>query len=192
MDIAELVTGEVVGRDELLRIGFTAGEVRVAVRREQLLPLHRGVYALRSELPAPTNVINRLRVQGVAQRSPTMVVSHVSAALMHGLPTWNLDESVVHLTRSPGGGAVRRAGRIVHSAAIDAHELAPRNGLLLTNVARTLVDLGRSVPFESAVVACDYALHRDLVSPGELLTALEDARGRPGRQAEAMKQNARP
>jgi hypothetical protein len=60
-----------------------------------------------------------------------------------------------------------------------------RSGVEITSVARTLVDLARTYGFESSVIACDYALHERLVTPGDLRNALDRARQRPGRRAAA-------
>lgn len=49
------------------------------------------------------------------------------------------------------------------------------NGFAVTSVARTLVDLARSVPFEEAVVLADGALFARLVGPAELAAAQERA-----------------
>ncbi|HEV7469342.1 MAG TPA: hypothetical protein VGO23_06115 [Pseudonocardia sp.] len=73
------------------------------------------------------------------------VVSHVSAAVLHGLPVWGVPLDRVHVTRARRGGA--RTGRdlCVHSALLDPSEVVVRDGIAVTSVARTLVDLGRSV-----------------------------------------------
>jgi hypothetical protein len=78
---------------------------------------------------------------------------------------------------------VRRPGRTVHSAAITDDEVVERHGIKITSVARTVVDLARTYGFESSVIACDYALHERLVTPADLVLALDMACQRPGRRA---------
>ncbi len=184
VSISEVIGGEVFGRDELLQAGFGDQEIRAALTDGSLLRLHRGVYApgLRDRWSRRTP-IEVLRILGVARRSPSMVVSHAAAAVLYRIPLWRIDPNVVHLTRRPGGGAVRRPGRIVHSAAFADDEVVQRHGVNVTSVARTVVDLARTYGFESSVIACDYALHERLVTPADLVLALDRARQRPGRRA---------
>ncbi len=159
-------------------------EIRAALADGSLVRVYRGLYAPGLPDPGSRRPLETLRIIGVARRSPAMVASHSSAAVLHRLPLWRIDPNVVTLTRPPGGGAVRRPGRIVHSAAFaddEVVELTTVRGVLeITSVARTLVDLARTYGFESSVIACDYALHERLVKPAELLTAMDRARHRPG------------
>jgi hypothetical protein len=185
MSISEFLVGDVLVRGELLAAGFGDQDIRAALMDGSLLRLHRGVYAAGPDVAGAGRPVEVLRILGVARRSPAMVVSHGSAAIMHRLPLWRIDPNVVHLTRPPGGGAVRRPGRIVHSAAFADDEVVERSGVEITSVARTLVDLARTYGFESSVIACDYALHGRLVTPGDLRNALDRARQRPGRRAAA-------
>jgi hypothetical protein len=61
-----------------------------------------------------------------------------------------------------------------------AEALALRAGVLVTSVARTVVDLARSVPFEEAVVVADAALAGGLVDRAELEQAVRRAQRWPG------------
>ncbi len=53
-------------------------------------------------------------------------------------------------------------------------------GLQVTSVARTVLDLARSLPFDAALVVADAALHRHLVTRDQLAAALARAERRPG------------
>lgn len=55
----------------------------------------------------------------------------------------------------------------------------------VTALARTVIDLARSLPFAEAVAIADAALHRHLVTREELLAALARAVRRPGTSAAA-------
>lgn len=113
--------------------------------------------------------------------APGSVVSHVSAAVLHGLSVWAIPLDHVHITRpEPSGG---RIGSVVHRhvTPLDPTEITSIDGILVTCLARTVADLARTVPFEQAVVVADSALdtHSDL-TPGALATALRRATGWPG------------
>ncbi len=168
------------GRARLLADGFTDLEIRAARATGALTRLYRGVYAVSGETDRPVDL---LRIVGVAARSPSLVVSHTSAAVLHGLPLWLVDISRVHLTRNNRGGSARTPGRTVHTAVLGSHEVQMVGGVPVTTVARTLADLARCSGFETAVIAADYALHRQLVSPTDLTRALVDGRHRPGNTA---------
>jgi hypothetical protein len=109
------------------------------------------------------------------------VVSHVSAAVLHGLPAWGVPLSRVHITRSGSGGGHVDRHLHVHVAPLDAEEVVGIGGIAVTSLARTVVDLARSVGFEQAVVVGDAALARP--DPPDLEEALDRSagwRGAPG------------
>ena len=112
---------------------------------------------------------------------PDTVVSHASAAVVHGLPVWGLPLDVVAVTRPRSRTGGRRGSRVhVHSAPLEPDEIVPVGGVAVTSVARTLVDLARTVPIEQAVVTADGALHRHLVDRAALDAALARWRRWPG------------
>ena len=165
---------------QLVDQGFSDAEIRGARAAGTLVRVYRGLYAPGLPDPGSRRPLDVLRILGVAGESPTMAVSHASAAVLHNIPLWKVDPAIVHLTRSARGGSVRSPRRMVHSAQTTAGELTTVRGVLVTSVARTLVDLSRTHTFESAVIACDHALANELVKPAELLTAMDRARHRPG------------
>ena len=142
-------------RGRLLAGGFTDEDIRAARACGTLVRLHRGVYAPGLSSPGPRRPLEVLRIVGVARRAPSTVVSHASAAVLHNIPLWRIDPAVVHLTRDGRGGSSRSPGRVVHSAALRAEEIVNLAGVVVTSVARTLVDLARTSDFEPAVIACD-------------------------------------
>jgi len=107
-------------------------------------------------------------------------VSHQSAAVLHGLPLPGTPPSRVHATRDRRSGA--RTSRVLHlhAAALEPDEVVAVDGLLVTSLPRTLVDLARSLPFEQALVPADAALHTHRVTRAALDEALGRAAGRPG------------
>lgn len=108
------------------------------------------------------------------------VVSHVSAAVLHGLPVWDVDLRRVHVTRDRRSGGRRSRHVHVHAARLDSDEIVGIDGVQVTSVARTLADLARTVGFEQAVVLADAALFRHLLCPDDLAAAVERAANRSG------------
>src|SRR3712207_9277276 len=82
------------------------------VRRGELRRLQRGTYA-HSPAELPTDAVARHRLTVLATipglRSPA-VVSHLSAAVLHGLPVWGVPLDRVHVSRRPptNGSGSRR------------------------------------------------------------------------------------
>lgn len=107
------------------------------------------------------------------------VVSHRSAALLHGLPLYNRPPERPELTVEPRGTG-RARGADVHRARLAAEDVDMVNGVPVTNVARTVVDLARSASLHDAVVAGDAALNLRLASPCDIARTADSCRGWPG------------
>ena len=167
-------------RAALLAAGITDDEIRTSQRQGTWERLHRGVYAP-SESLARLSASNRyrLRAVAVAQRSPHLVLSHVSAAAVLGLPLWDVALDHVHLTRIGRGGSLRGPGRIVHAGNLVPQNISVVSGVRVTSIGRTLIDLGCSTSFETTVIAADHALGR-YISPSALGAELTDLRQRRG------------
>ena len=112
--------------------------------------------------------------------SPDAVVSHVSAAAVHGLDP----------VERPAGPGPRHAEpplrRPAHHGAARAHggldvdEVVEVDGVAVTSVPRTLADLARTLPFEQALVVADAALHGHRATPAAFAEAVARAAGREG------------
>lgn len=68
----------------------------------------------------------------------------------------------------------------VHVARLSTEDVAVVEGVPATSPPRTVIDLARTVPFESAVMSGDHALASGLVTRAELDEALARCRGRRG------------
>ena len=147
------------------------------VRAGELIRVRHGAYAV---TPADDALIEHRRlIAATLPRCGDVCLSHASAALMHGLPSWATDLVRVHATKW-GGGHGRR-GRVLHLHAtpLDAAETIELNGLTVTSLARTVVDCARTYSYEKAVAVGDAALGAGLPLK-ELVDSLEGARYRTG------------
>lgn len=168
-------------RRELLAHGFDDGEIRARRRRGELHLVRRGAYLRPAALPGRPEDRHAVQIRAaVEQVSPDAVVSHLSAAVLHGLPVWGDPLRRVQLTRARRSGGRLTADLHVHAAPLEEWETVVIDGIAVTSLARTLVDVARQVGFEQAVVVADAALWRRIVTREELGLALDAARGRPG------------
>ncbi len=151
---------EILRTRQLLDGGYGQDELRRLERAGRLRHVRRGAWVRPNE---PTEQLtvearHRLLLRAVAlQVLPGAVISHGSAAILHGLPGWPAALQRVHLTRSRSSGAKRRSDVEVHGATLPAAHITMVDGLAVTTLARTVADLGRTLPFAQAVAAGDRA-----------------------------------
>jgi very-short-patch-repair endonuclease len=127
----------VVTRRQLLDAGLLSGTVDRWIAAGRLHPVHRGVFAVgRAELS------DRGRwLAGVLAAGPSAVLSHRSAAAFWALRTW--PARLVEVS-SPSGS--RKPGLIAHRSLVEDTERTVVNGVCVTTVTRTLIDLAEVVP----------------------------------------------
>ena len=167
-------------RSELLARGFTDDELRRLRRTGRATAVRPGAY-LPGAPPDSDLVQHALAATAVwPALAGDAVFSHVTAAVLYGLPVWRLGLDRVHVTRPRrNGGRARRAVH-VHAAPLRPDEVSTAAGLPVTCPARFVVDLARTVPFEAAVAVADAALNQELVTPDELAAAVLRAGRWPG------------
>ncbi len=174
--------GSLHRRRDLLAEGHTDEGVRAAIRAGRLTRVRPGVYVEPDDPSRPdTDARHRRLVEATLPLLvPGAVLSHATAVVMHGLPSWGIALRRMHVTRDlPAGG---RAGRHVHlhAAPLPAGDVVTVGTTAVTAVARTVVDVARSCSFESAVTVADAALFRGHVTVDELAAAVGTAAGRRG------------
>lgn len=173
-------------RSALLDNGWTDPELRRKLRSGSITPVRRGSYRTGTEPDTPEARHALLVRATVPHLAPGWVVSDVSAAVLLGLPVWNLPLDRVHVTRDgTGGGRVTR-GVHRHLAPLDPSEIVRVDGIRVTSPARTVVDTASRAPFEQAVVVADAALAPRPGGPltdRVALTAAVDRSARHGRAA---------
>lgn len=117
-----------------------------------------------------TEAAHRLHTEALLATYRECVGSAHSAAVLHSLPTFDLPP---HVSATRAEGAWRGGAQRVRIAPLPAHHVTTVDGLRVTTVARTVVDIARSASRRSAVVTGDAALRRGL-SRSELLGVLDE------------------
>jgi hypothetical protein len=172
-------------RQQALADGFSDAELARLLRSGRWARLRRGAYL--PGAPPPDLVARHLLLVHAATRAlrRPAVVSHQSAAVLLGLPLWNVRLAQVHITRPPGASTDVRRSLRCHVGRLKDDDVVTVDGIRCTGPVRTVLDLARSLRFESAVVATDAALHRRSIGHDELRTRLFDLAGLPGSRAAA-------
>lgn len=181
----------VVSRSELLARGLSDHQIRRARERRELLSVLPGIY-VRDPPEPPADPADRHRAAltvVVPRLAGRPVVSHLSAAILHGLPFGHCDLDwlgrprpgagpdgrrtpwsarppeplPLHVTRPDAVKSRRGAAVRLHTAALDPDEVIELAGLPVTAPARTVVDCALILPFDHAVLLADAALRRGLV-----------------------------
>lgn len=167
-------------RGELLDEDVTDQEIEARIRANALTRVRRGAYR-KNTAPRPTpgdDALNDTDPYGERQHlrraraawftSPTLVISHVSATLLHGLPIVGRAPERVHLMRNARTGGGIFPDKHVHAARLLDDDIVAIDGVTATSVGRTLLDLARTSPITTAVVAADDAVHRGVITVAEL------------------------
>jgi len=123
-----------------------------------------------------------LRISAVAEtRGARPVLSHWSAAAIHGLPIIGPWPNRVHVTQDAALGTRSRGTVVRHSLPLEGTDVTEIDGLLVTSIARTVIDLAVASAGVSALATMDAALHVDrngrvqtLLARSELLQSWED------------------
>ncbi|WP_342372841.1 hypothetical protein PCC79_01870 [Propioniciclava soli] len=139
--------------------GWSSAELAGAVRAEELDKIRRGVYGPRGHRDAAARHALEAAAACVVRHSDS-VVSHTSAAVLHGLPVRRAALAEVDLTRWGPEHGKKQAGIRLHRTRVEEDEVVEIGGVRVTSLERTLVDLGRVEPYEWGVVAADAALRR--------------------------------
>jgi hypothetical protein len=169
--------------EQALAAGWKGPALTRAVDLAQLCRPRRGTYALSSaalglsERPAAER---ESQLAGVAAsfRVSGSVVSHASAAAVHGLPLLALP-TVPCLTLPPER-RTREAALHVHRQPLTAAEVEDFGPIPVTRVARTCLDVTRESGLRAGLVTTDAALRRGVLRPEELRAAYATLRGRAG------------
>lgn len=158
--------GGVVTRTQAKASGYTERELRTltAVNGPWIV-VRRGAYVERAVWDSLDAFDGRARMRDRAAHltmTTPHLMSHDSAARALGLPMLRPTEDLVHITRYGVGGTRTEHGVKHHMTQLGLLNTARLDGMRVTGMARTAVDLAREHGFLCGTVACDAALGRGL------------------------------
>ena len=165
----------VVHRGQLIALGLSAPRIDDRVRAGRLFVIHRGVYAVghrRLTLPGRWMAATLALGRGA-------VLSHRDAGALHGLCAAGSGD--IHVTVPGDGGRRRREGIEVHrSITLTSQSTATVDGIPVTSVARTLIDLADTPPRRLAERASDEADNKRVLDLADLQREIALNPGRRG------------
>ncbi|MEL4503743.1 type IV toxin-antitoxin system AbiEi family antitoxin domain-containing protein [Luteococcus sp. H138] len=168
---------ETFTRSELAALGISDTDIRRLVNEGRYLRIRRGDYLNASSGPLPRyEARHRILAHATWPRLHSGVLSHHSAAALHGLPLPAHELERVHVTRVGTAGGVRRPSVQVHRARLDDVEVTEVEGLPVTTLERTAADLARILTPDRGLAVVDAAL-RQGANPA-LLAEIVEAQGR--------------
>jgi predicted transcriptional regulator of viral defense system len=159
--------------------GYSRQRLSYHVRAGQFTRIAQGIYRLALYPSSPYEDLH----MALLRTGPASVVSHESALAFYGLS--DILPKEIHLT-VPRTSSRRRARIRLHTRTLRAGDIARREGLRLTTVARTIADVASAGLAEEHVIqAVTEALQRGLVQAESLE---QQAQGRGGRAAALIRQ----
>ena len=167
----------VVARRQLLALGFNPREIEHRVARGRLHPVMRGVYAV----GWPRLTSKRRWMAAVLACGNGAALSHRSAAALWGIAGEERGRIDVSVGRR---SELKRLGLKVRArATLDPARIVEIDGIPVTEIVQTLVDLATELPPRRVERAVNEADKRDLIDPEALRAALNDHAGQPGAPA---------
>lgn len=172
--------------DRLLVLGATPGrsarDLQRAAERRELERLRPGVYVDRAAwVGLKPFERHLLLVHAEVSATPDAVVSHRSAAILHGYPVIGLPRLPEFQQRSASRSS--GSGRRTLRTSVDRAAPEQLGDALVVPLERTLIDLAASLPLREALVPIDEYLRRG-GDVRDLLQVLHSTRIKAARRAE--------
>ena len=155
-----------LGRDARL-LGSDGRPVQRLVGSGQAVRLRRGVAVDATGWDTVSDrdrYFLRMRAVGATRKSQP-VYSHQSAAVLWGLPIIGRWPDEVHLMAAGKTGVHSKNGVTWHHDRLPDGDVVEIDGMLVTSLLRTLIDIARTVGFLSAVAALDQGTKPQFILP---------------------------
>lgn len=148
-------------RQQAMEAGYDVKAIARTLKSRQWVRVRPGAYTFPDLWEAADPVAQHLcRAHAIARKlGDRVALSHVSAALEHGLSVWNVDLSLVHVTRLDGGSGRIEAGVVHHEGRTTPEDLVERNGILVMKPARAALETASMTTSEGGLVVLDSLLH---------------------------------
>lgn len=159
-----------ISRTEILDSGYDDRDIREAKAIGLLTRIGAGLYALCATyepLSPEHQLVARSRAVSHRHRG-AVVLTHQSAAAIHGIALWDADLDEVHVTRRDTGRGRHEAGVQHHVGVISDADVVEVDGVLVSSPNRCVWELACALATQAGLVVADSALHQRLVTPDSL------------------------
>lgn len=163
-----------LGRQRLLELGLGSEAIKYRLRIGRLVALHRGVYAL----PGAPPTREQRWAAAVLACGEGAVLSHLSAAALWRLRP--LDPPAIDVSSPSRRKHLRNGVRVHRPSALGPEDVTRRDGIGVTTVPRTLIDLAEVLGRRSMERTLDEAEYLRLLDREVLQAALERNATRTG------------
>jgi very-short-patch-repair endonuclease len=167
--------------DQLMDLGFGSRSIRALLDSGSLVRLRYGCYLRASVWNAQSaRVRSRQLIYAHAHGTRTtstgaFVYSHTSAARLHSLYLWNVDD-VVHILQGVRPSSERHGKDVqCHTRTFSDREVTVLGGLRTTSLERTAADCAMMLTYRQALIVMDHALR--LGADRSLLQEMADSLG---------------
>jgi hypothetical protein len=164
--VAERQEG-VISFHQLLALRFSRKEITTRVRRGDLIPLHRGVFAVSRRTLSGRGWLHA----ALLATGPRAFLSHRSAAAVYGLR--RIDRRHIHLTTSGNGRRIRDNLILHRSTILHADDVRTYDGFRVSSIPRMLIELAPREPRAELERLITEAARRDLLQLDRLAAALD-------------------
>ncbi|MFN8192134.1 MAG: type IV toxin-antitoxin system AbiEi family antitoxin domain-containing protein [Nocardioidaceae bacterium] len=167
-------SNSVILRREAVAQGYDDRAIRRMVRSGLWKKVRHGAYAISEvwDAVSPQDQ-HRLLARAVLRTAHgSSVLSHVSAAVEWGAPTWGIDLGWVHLTRGDGQTSRRQSGVVRHSGVLSAADVLVHEGVSLTSGCRAALEVTTVAAVEPALVVVNGLLRAGATTKSELEKAM--------------------
>ncbi|MDR6438016.1 very-short-patch-repair endonuclease/cell division inhibitor SulA [Paenarthrobacter nicotinovorans] len=149
---------------QLNELGLSSRAIGALVRQGDLLRVRQGCYIRRAAWDKqPDDIRGKQLIHAHAHGTLTTsnggyVYSHTSAARLHGLFLWNVDQTI-HVAL-PSNPSSERLGKDVrgHKLRLTPSQITTVEYLKVTDLERTTVDCARTLNYRQALIIMDHAL----------------------------------
>lgn len=164
------MTIAVMLRRELLDEGWNDKAIRKLLRAGTWTRVRHGAYVATSDwerIDAAGRHVLAIRCV-LRQAKTKVVVSHTSAAVLYGAPTWGLSLGDVHVTRVDGRIGRHEAGVHQHCGGIDDGDVIDHRGVPVMNPTRVALEITTVTSVEAAMGVVSDLLHKRRTTPEQL------------------------
>ncbi len=153
-------------RREVLALGYTDKDLARSMRAKVIHRVRHGSYVFRDHWEAlSATERHRIRAMAVLRTAKTeLTLSHTTAVVAHGAPSWELSLASVHVTRIDGRGGRSEAGVVQHRGLLLPTDIVELDSVQVTSPTRTALDLTTIADVEHCLPVFDHLLHAGATS----------------------------